>query len=312
MPLPVSRDSFAGAFLAAVPDAAFVCAADGRVLRANAAANELVGEELTGRTVFEVVDETLVRSAPDGKPFATRVGGRLVDVHKAEGPEGFVLLLRGAAPALRRDAERLALDLTESIRGPLASIRAAVETLTEYPEMDETVAAQFTTIIREQALVLGDQLEEASAALAEATAAQRPLEHLRAEALLARTAEAVRTAVEVPVDAEPGPDLVVQADWDGLREGLVHLATRVVHAVRAERLTLRLGAAGQMVVLDLEWLGPAVRPERLRRWAEEPLKPEGGETLGDIVERHGGEVWAREADGQGRAAVRVVLPAADR
>jgi DNA polymerase-3 subunit epsilon len=315
MPVPTSLDAFADALLQAVPDAAFVCAADGRVLRANAAAAELTGGDLSGRSVFEVVDEALVRAARDGEPFATRVGGRLVDVRRATSADGFVLVLCAAAPpALRRDAERLALDLTESVRGPLASIRAAVETLTEYPEMDEAVAAQFTTIIHEQALALGRQLEEAAAALAEITAAQRPLEHLRADVLLDRAAVAVRRAVDVPVDVGAAAPLVVRADWDGLGEGLVHLATRVVHAVRAERLTLRLGTAGQMAALDIVWTGPAVRPERLARWAEEPLGQEGAaaETLGDVVERHGGEVWAREADAEGRAAVRVLLPVTER
>ncbi|MEM1043117.1 MAG: PAS domain-containing protein [Bacteroidota bacterium] len=321
------------ALLAAVPDAALVCDAGGHIRAANAAAARLLDADLpgadarnaatpenslAGRSVFAFLDEALLRDAPDGEPFSARVGARLVHVHKTTQPAGLALVLRVAESLpLHRDVERLALGLTESVRGPLASIRAAIETLTEYPGMEEDLAAQFTTIIREQAVALSEQLEESAAALAEATTPLSLPEHLRAEALGARTAAALAEALAVRVDAAPAaasdaPDAVVRVEWSALERGLVHLATRTVHAVQAEALAVQLNRAGQMAALDLCWRGAPVRPERLDRWADEPLAPAGGasaESLRGVVERHGGALWARDADAAGHAAVRLLLPA---
>jgi DNA polymerase-3 subunit epsilon len=316
MPPPVSLAPLVEALLAAVPDAVLLCAPDGRILHANAAAAALLDDAadsetgLVGQFAFEFIDETLVQGAADGEPFATRVGPHLVDVHKATGDDGFALVLRTTeAPALRRDAERLALGLTESIRGPLASIRAAIETLTEYPEMDETVAAQFTTIIREQTVALSRQLEDAAASLAEATKAQRPLEHLRAEALLARVVETLR-ATGAAVETAPPADLVVRVEWPALERGVAHLATRLVHATRTKTLTVQVGQTGQLAALDLGWRGATVVPERLERWLDEPLEAGEGaaaESMREVLERHGGACWGRELDGD-RSAVRLLLP----
>jgi DNA polymerase-3 subunit epsilon len=319
MPPSASLAPLVEALLAAVPDAVLLCAPDGQILRANAPAADLLddaadgGAALVGQSAFEFLDGTLVRGAAGGEPFATRVGPHLVEVHKASVDDGFALVLRTAEePAFRRDAERLALGLAETIRGPLASIRAAIETLTGYPEMDETVAAQFTTIIREQTVALSRQLEEAAAALAEATKARRPLEHVRAERLQAQVVEAVR-ATGVGAEAEPPPDLVVRVEWPALERGVAHLATRLAHATRAETLTVRVGRAGGLAALDLGWRGATVLPERLDRWLDEPLTSEEGaaiESLREVLERHGGACWGRER-ADGRAAVRLLLPALD-
>ena len=51
---------------------------------------------------------------------------------------GFVLLLSDVTEAVESDGKRVALmqALSESTRGALASIRAAIENLVDYPEMD--------------------------------------------------------------------------------------------------------------------------------------------------------------------------------
>lgn len=303
--------SLTEALLAVLPGAALVCASDGAVLQANGAARHLLGDAAqTGQPVFEVLDAALVRDAPDSEPFATRVGERLVEVRKATYADGFVLILHTAeAPALVRDVERLALDLTQSVRGPLASIRAAIETLVEYPEMDDALAAQFTTIIHEQALVLSDQLDDAATALGEAVKERHPLEHVPAAALQARTLAVLRAVLTVPVEGPAPPPFVAQVEWPALKRGLAHLATRIVHAVRAPALHVRLGRVGQMAAVDFAWQGAAVKPERLARWAEEPLGLDAApSSLHDVVERHGGELWAREAEENGGPAIRLLLP----
>lgn len=305
MALPDPSESLADALLAAVPDAALVCDADGTIRRANGAAARLLDTpDLVGQSVFEWLDRAVVRAAGP-EPFAADVGGQPVDVYPAPTEEGFVLVLRPpAAPALRRDVDRLALDLAESVRGPLASIRAAIETLTEYPEMDEVVAAQFTMIIREQAVALSVQLEDAAASLAEATQADRPLEPLPAAEFLDRV-RAVCHEVGLATDVAEPPSLIIRTAWDGLRPGLVHLATRIAHATRTETLDVQLGQTGQLASLDLGWAGAAIGADRLQRWLHEALGT--GESLDDVLERHGGACWVREVEA-GRGAVRLLLP----
>jgi DNA polymerase-3 subunit epsilon len=145
-----------------------------------------------GRSVFAVFDRSLVAHAletvqsrlrAEGAPavarFAATAGDHLIHVRMtpvagvsvagvAAGPDavaGFVLLVDDVTAEVDRETRKAAAfhGLADAGRRSLASIRAAVETLLAFPQMETARRARFSTVISEEAAALGNRLERAEA-----------------------------------------------------------------------------------------------------------------------------------------------------
>src|SRR6185436_12853316 len=157
------------ALMADLDVAVLVCSLGGRVLLYNAAARSLLADDPAlglGRSVFGIVDWGFVTHAldriRDGSAqaqvsTALRDGQllhvRLTPVRDLTGEvSGFVLVLDDLTSRQRTSAGRDALlhRLIETTRASLASIRAAVETVLDYPDMDAQERNQFVEIVRDE------------------------------------------------------------------------------------------------------------------------------------------------------------------
>jgi DNA polymerase III subunit epsilon len=318
--------------------AVLVCNAEGRILLYNAAARQLLDQGLgpaggligLGRSVFGIIDRSLIAhalerirdgSATSHAATASR-GEQLLRVHVAavaggDGPAGFVLTLedmtRHAQISERRDA--LLRALTEGSRASVGNIRAAVESMLDYPEMGPEQQRRFTEIIRDEALGLSARVERTLAESADYLKDRWLLADILGRDLLmalVRTLEreqGLRTSSE-----EPEGELWLEVDSYAVVRAVAHLTERL----RAERgvaeLQLRLRAAGRYGELDLRWQGAPLDAETLRTWTQQPLSSEGASlasTLKDVLERHGGEVWCGVDEEGGGAYVRLLLPLAE-
>ena len=324
--------------------AVVVCNVEGQILLYNAAARELfgVGGAVSGvlglgRSIFGILDRSLfahglerVRrgeeeggQAPRVRLTAAAPGGRLLGVAVAPvrgaGDElaGFVLTLedltRRAEAGVRRDA--LLQSLTEGTRASVGAIRAAIESMVDYPDMEAAERQRFMAIIHEEAVTLGAGVE---AALRESAAFLRS-EWRLSEMLGRDLVGALQQRLES--DAGPGPatggegqeggELWLQVDSYAVVQAAAHLVARLRSSAAVGRLAVELHEAGRFARLDLAWSGPPLDPEALRAWTEEPLGADGGgmpSSVRDVMELHGGEVWCEaDADGDG-ARVRLLLP----
>jgi DNA polymerase III subunit epsilon len=194
----------------------------------------------------------------------------------------------------------------------VGAIRAAIESMVDYPDMGAVEQQRFMAIIREEAVALGVRVE---AALREAAA------HLRSEwrltEMLGRDLlAALRQRLEsdngpVPARGEEGGDLWLRVDSYAVVEAAAHLVARLRSSAGVERITVELDEAGSYARLDLAWDGPPLDPDTLRAWTEEPLGAEGGgmpSSVRDVTELHGGEVWGEANADRGGARVRMLLP----
>ncbi len=205
--------------------------------------------------------------------------------------------------------------LSEGMRDPLASVRAAIETMLQYPSMEGDVAQQFKKIIRDQSVALSEHLDDTLEAYARLYRSTWPLDEMTSHDLLALMRRELADTLEADVDAatagenQPEPTLRLRIDPYMLRQAIAFLARRIVNATQSARLTLRLRSIRQFAVLDLGARGPTVTPERLRQWQAETL-PLGDTiitmTLREIIEHHDGEIWARTDEEW--SGVRVMLP----
>ncbi|MEM9996586.1 MAG: hypothetical protein AAF809_02705 [Bacteroidota bacterium] len=212
-----------------------------------------------------------------------------------------------------RRLDGIVQDLAQGLRASLGSIRAAIETMTEYPDMDEAVRAQFAEIVRQGAVEASERLEASMERYAQAAAAQRPMHVVPAATVLHRVAEALAEDPALGPSAvrleEPGEGLWIRADRTALVGVLVFFAQRVHHAVRSRPLQLRVRATGQYAAFDLAWDGPAVQPARLERWLVQPFDDAGAapdRVAADVLERHGAEVWTRSSGEH--PALQLLLP----
>jgi DNA polymerase-3 subunit epsilon len=322
--------------------AVLVCNVDGQILLYNAAARRLLddGDSASGlvglgRSLFGVLDRSLIGHALERLPAAgardggaaavrlaaTTTGGRLLRVAVApvaggEGrPAGFVLTLedvtRRAEAGDRR--EELLRSLTEGTRESVGAIRAAIETVLRYRDMDPAERERFMAIIRDEAVGLGARVEEALRESAAHLRSEWRLAEILGRDLLTALRRALESEVAVEVVAEdPGDDLWLELDSYAVVRAATQLAARLRAEAGAERLALALGRSGRNARLDLRWAGRPPDAETLRTWTDEPLVGAAppASSVRDVLDRHGGEAWF-EADPQGGGArLRLLLPVA--
>jgi DNA polymerase-3 subunit epsilon len=330
-----------------------VCNADGRILLFNARARDLLGRSAAraeagggaslvglGRSVFAIFDRSLVahavetlqtRLAKGGEAavahFAGSVGDRLVHVQvtpvrAADGSggaaplAGLILLVDDVTEVADREARRAGvfLGLADASRRSLASIRAAVETLLAYPEMDAPRHARFVGIIDEEAKTLSTRLESAES---EYATTQRPdwlLQSVPGVDLAAAAGRRIRSRLGLAVRVDDvDPSLWLRADAYSLIQAISALAAWLQLEGGATELRLGLRAAGRLAQLDLSWSGAALDPERLQELEDRPLAAAGEPsplTPKQVVERHEGELWHQADRAAASGLFRFVLPLA--
>ncbi len=309
--------------------------------RGGGAAATLIG---LGRSIFSVIERPLIehalgniglRLAGGGqRAFANFVtasqAGQLIRVQMAPvlaagsaqsaepGPEvsGYVLLLENVTRSFDAESRRdeALHKLTEGSRATLANIRAAVETLTRYPDMAADQRGRFIGVIAEEVRASSERLDADAAQHADALKSRWVLEEMRGTDLLAaaRTAIEASAAVRVSTD-QVEPLLWVRADSFALIGALAHLAERLHREFGVREARLRLAGEDRLAVLDLAWPGSAAPLEALDAWEHQPMNRGTGSsplTLHDVAQRHASEVWFGRDEARAASYCRLLLPIA--
>ncbi len=334
-----------GALMAELDQSVVVCNADGRILLYNERARQLfrrlsrapgmaAGAELIGlgRSIHGVIDrpliahavETVERRGGSARFVTTTPAGHLLRVNMAPvraaasrnaALEGYVLLLdditdEHEAGSLR---ERQLIELTEGSRASLAGMQAALDML-DYPDLDAEGRARFNAVVRDEMAALGARLAAFAANPSQGPTSRWQLQEMLGADLLA----AVQRRIEedhgqtAEIDA-PDPGLWLSVDSFALLEALADLAGRVGAAFGRPALRLRLARAGTRAHLDLAWSGGAEAAGTLGDWRGAPIEARGGRSslsVGEVAERHGGEVWIERDRAGGPSCLRFLLPLA--
>jgi DNA polymerase-3 subunit epsilon len=322
------------ALMADLTVAVLVCSSGGRIQLYNSAARALLGDDPAlglGRSVFAIVDRALVTHALE-RIAADDVSGhsstalrdgrlllvRLAPVRSGDESLGFVLVLEDMTSQMQASRQRDALlrGVTEGTRASLASIRAAVETVLDYPDMEPEERRQFVEIILDESQQLGARVE-GWVTKAGSLGGDGLLSDIRGEDLLTLLGREVERETEVAATVRPsGTDLWVRVDTHAVACALAHLATRLHEACGATSLALALVPSGSHARLDARWQGQPPDGDVLRRWLDEPLPGGTADSVRDVLERHDAEVWSSDgADAgggpAGTAYLRLLLPASD-
>ena len=312
----------------------------------SAAPNVAAGAELIGlgRSIYTVFDRKLVAHAlesvqqrlargalnPTAQFVTTTRAGQLLRVQMApvravaagegDGADtplaGFVLMLdnvtRDYEEASARD--RLLHGLTEGSRASLANLQAAVEML-EYDDLDAATRERFLAVIRDEARVMSQRLQQVAEQSTQGLATRWPLEEMLGADLVVAAQRRLEAVAGVRVGAsEVDATLWLEVDSFSLLQALAYLAGRLRDEYEIKLVQVRLQpAGGGRAHLDLIWTGQAMSTETVMTWETDPMRF-GAETsplaVRDVVQRHGGEFWFERERVRHQAFFRFLLPLA--
>ncbi|MEF8724814.1 MAG: exonuclease domain-containing protein [Candidatus Accumulibacter delftensis] len=249
----------------------------------------------------------------DGQPGAQVAGLSIT---------GFVLVLDDVTSTNERHARRDALiqSLIEGGRGPLGSLRAAAEMLSDFSDMPAQQRDRFLGVIRDEASVLSTQFETAAAAFSNDLRERWLLEEILGAELVEVAARRIaergnagqhRLAVK-PEQIDDG--LWLRVDSFGLLQALSYLALRLQDEYEVREVRLSLQRSGHLAQLDLYWTGTFLNNEAAMIWLQDPMNI-GSESsplsVVDVIERCNGEIWFQRERVSHRAFFRTMLPAAE-
>ncbi len=332
------------ALMAKLTQGVLVCNREGRILlynqRAQALLEDTIGDKIAsewiglGRSVYTVLDENLIQHAlshlghriQQGEtalmaPFiASRTGGQLLGVHllpildKHNTFTGYILTLEDITRRTAMESRRglLLQSLTEGQRSGIAGIRAAIETVLDYPDMDKANRLQFLSVIGDEALKLSQHLDQLEAEYSHDLKAQWPLEAMLGSDLLATIERSFQDILDTPVKlSTPREPLWLKVDSYAIAQSLRFVIGRLKEQRDPAHVALHLAEQPPFAHLTLSWEGMALAMEKLRSWARESImtgRDDAALTLHDIIERHGGTVWTHTEPDTEQCALHLLLP----
>jgi DNA polymerase III subunit epsilon len=299
-----------------------------------------------GRSIFAILDRNLITHALDNiqhrlrrgnvqpvanfvttSPTAQLIRVQMAPVLGRQGAEagevggerlldGYVLILDDITRSFEVESQRdqMLQSLTEGSRASLANIRAAVENLLDYPDMETEQRDRFVGIIRDEVGVMGQRLDRTVTEFADAFKARWPLEEMLGVDLVQAAQRRIKQKIGIPTKTEEVAEgLWVRVDSFSLLQCVTYLVFRLVGEYKIREVRLRLAAEGRLAHLDVIWSGAVVDSQSLQTWEIEPMNV-GGEasplTMHEVIERHGGEIWFEREKASDRSFFRLLIPAA--
>jgi DNA polymerase III subunit epsilon len=341
------------ALMSELAQSVVVCNADGRILLYNERARRMLMEPRSemrdvpayvglGRSLFALLDKDLVSHAleqlhskvaqHEAGPVVTFMAalraGKLVRAQMAPvaaaqsaepasaGLAGFVLLFDDIGDEISRAEQRdqLLQRLTQNVRTSLASMRAAVENLMHYPDMDAARREQFVGIISQEADRLTVEVDRATRDYSQCIASGWVVDQIRVTDLIEVIRRRVESRLGFATDIETvDVSLWISADSFSVAQAVCYLAQRLKEDCAVQTLRFAAAGAGRYARLDLIWTGPRLAASTVRAWESGVL---GGHdetsavTFRDVLNRHHGEAWYESDPVSERACYRLLLPLA--
>jgi len=266
------------------------------------------GETTAARFVAGTTDDrmllqgrmSLIRQ-PEAAPLeGTAPGGGAIT--------GYVVSFTDATQDLQALGQRDALlrEATEGLRGPVANLRAMIETLFDDLEADDGRAG-FGAVLMAECNTLSERLEALSSSYRSLISRSWPMSDLHADNLfnLVRHRLEARSPVTL---TQTGLPLWLHGDSFSLVVLLDFLIEQVHQRVGGNAFDLSVERGERWVYLDLSWLGAPLASAEIDRWLSHPLTEAlGGLTVADVLQHHGSELWS-EAARAGMARLRLPLP----
>ncbi len=335
------------AVIGGLPEGVVICNINGRILLYNQKARSLLSKQRIdhteqvnsidmlglGRSIFTVLNRNLIVHVIDeltnrhgnathqaGYHFAfindndQMLNIRAIPILTAEKAiNGFVLVIYDITQKLSNAVLREKyLDLlVTSVRSSISSIRAAVETIIDFPDITGEALTKLQKVILEESLTLTNRIDQPEMKDLLGLNQEWPMEDLQCSDLLRVIQNKAETTlgVQIFVDAAEA-NLWTRLDSYTMVHSILFLISRIKDRIQPESFLCQVENTGQSVNFELAWQGSPVTPEMLREWKSERLVF-GDETvpltLREIIEHHQTDIWPQSA-ADNRSCLRMLLP----
>lgn len=275
-----------------------------------------------GRSVFGVIDKNLIVHALDeiagklkheeehaasyfvvaGKDSRLLRTEAVPVLNQEKQFTGFILILNDITRQLETDNRVgcLLQSYTRGTRASLASIRAAIEAILEYPDMDVSQLSVFSKIIYNESVTLSDFLNKTEADYSCEMETPWPLVQMAdkdlADTISRKAEEKLGIAIHLEKNDEEN---WVKVDTYSIGLAMIFLVNQLKEFTGIRKFDCLSEKEGKFVCLDVIWEGSPVKIETLREWESQPLTL-GTEriplTLKEVIGHHEAEIWSHSCE----------------
>ena len=339
------------AVISGLPEGVVICNVEGQILLYNKRARLLlsrggqtdddhhISARLLGlgRSVFGVVDKYLIVHALDEMtdaieqkkeniiyqfiiPTANNVLLRIQAIpilRENREMYGFILVLYDITQLVRSAAKRDGFleSLTVLSRSSMGAIRAAIETMAAYPDMQALEQKHLQKVILDESVALSRRLDQLEKETRSSGDSQWPLDNMRCSDLANAVKKKAEEKLAVTMILEKGAEnMLIKGDHMALVYVICFLIALLKETLEIKRFVYRTQKDDRFLLIDLMWSGRVLSLETLRQWQSLELMIQGEGLplpMKDVLERHGAEIWPQsesQAESGTRACLRLLFP----
>ena len=288
-----------------------------------------LGRSLLGiidpRLVQHALDEVMHRisrenSAPVSQFVTTGSSNQLLRVQLApildnqKNFDGFLLVLYDITQKVKRDSQRdmLLQVLSEGIRASVAGIRAAIETVIDYPSMSAAERENFQKTIHSESLMLSTLINKTTSDFSEHFKAHWPLEQMLCPDLLAAIQRAATERLNINISLESCEESIwINVDSYSLTQAYLFILHELKQLIITD-FSFRIERKNHFVNVDLAWQSKKFPRDVMQDWKSQFLLIDNEGimlTLQEVLDRHDAEIWSKSDPENNEFYLRLLLPA---
>jgi len=287
-----------------------------------------------GRSVFSIIDKNLIvhavdeitdklnRKESDAASYFVVADNQdrllrveavpILNNHKDY--KGFILTLHDITQQFESDSriDSLLQSLRRGIRGSLASVRAAIEAIREFPDMDRFQLDIFSKIIHKESLTIGKIVDKADSDSASRIRTRWPLVQMKAQDMLEAIKRKAKDKLDIQINIERCSETTrIQVDSYSIVLATLFLLNKLKKETDAKEFDCIFERKGRFINLDLLWHGGPVKIEMLKKWDEQFISIKNESiplTLKEVIKHHDGEIWSYSCKNSNKSYLRLLLP----
>jgi DNA polymerase-3 subunit epsilon len=197
---------------------------------------------------------------------------------------------------------------TEELRGPIANLRAAVENITEHPDMPPVMRSAFENVLVQESLNLSNSFDSLADTCLGMLQSQSHLVAMRSSFFFGYL-QLYLEKKGVPVTRNPDRSCVIKLDSHGLLLVVELMIDQISKVDRSGSLSCEAHCGEQFAYIDLLWAGEPLAAADIETWLEKVLQESVGKTTASgILQGQGGDIWSQPHSKPGFSILRLAMP----